>query len=94
MYLKTEDCYNNNIPFYSEYAIQRYAKYCKLLLNHTHDLIHKAVGWMLREIGNLDFEVEFDFLKEHSYMPGTMLRYAIERFEEDVRQQFLRGKIN
>jgi len=67
----------------------------KLLLNHTHDLIHKAVGWMLREIGNRDFKTEFDFLKEHyTYMPRTMLRYAIEKFKEDVRQQFLKGKIN
>jgi len=43
---------------------------------------------MLREIGNRDFVVEFDFLKEHyTYMLRTILRYAIERFEEDVRQQ-------
>jgi 3-methyladenine DNA glycosylase AlkD len=66
----------------------------KILLNHTHDLIHKAVGWMLREIGNRAFKVEFNFLKEHyTYMPRTMLRYAIEKFDEDVRQQFLKGKI-
>ena len=70
-------------------------KIAKILLNHPHDLIHKAVGWMLREISNRDFEVACEFLKEHyTYMPRTMLRYAIEKFEEDVRQQFLKGKIN
>lgn len=66
----------------------------EILLNHKHDLIHKAVGWMLREVGKRDYEVEYAFLVNHyNYMPRTMLRYAIERFPEEVRQGFLKGII-
>lgn len=62
----------------------------KLLL-HPHDLIHKATGWLLREIGKRDKETLVAFLQErYLRMPRTMLRYAIERFPEEERQKWLK----
>lgn len=66
----------------------------QILLDHPHDLIHKAVGWMLREVGKRNRRVLEDFLQpRYRTMPRTMLRYAIEKFPEDVRQKYLKGQI-
>ncbi len=66
----------------------------EILLNDKHDLIHKAVGWMLREVGKKDVETLKKFLKFHyKNMPRTALRYSIERFPEPERKSYLKGDI-
>ena len=76
-----------------------------ILLHHPHDLIHKAVGWLLREAGKRDKPALEDYLQEtpnqvggdngprYKQMPRTMLRYAIEKFPEGERQAYLRGEV-
>lgn len=67
---------------------------CRLLINHPHDLIHKAMGWMLREVGKrIDMHLLRGFLKEYApLMPRTALRYALEHFDAEERQIFMQMK--
>ncbi len=64
----------------------------ELLLDDPHELLHKATGWMLSEVGKRDLPTLEAFLERHSFtMPRVMLRYAIERFPEKLRLRYLRG---
>lgn len=69
-------------------------KISKILLSDKHDLIHKAVGWMLREVGKREQRILVDFLKSnYQQMSRTTLRYSIERFPENIRKAFLAEQI-
>lgn len=78
------------LPFIRSGRFEETFQVAAMLLSDQHDLIHKAVGWMLREVGKRDQSAEEEFLKQHAAtMPRTMRRYAIERFPEGKRRAYL-----
>ena len=94
---RSKDIWERRIAMVSTFAFIREGqlndtfKLAEMLLGDKHDLIHKAVGWMLREAGKRDHAKLEQFLDEHSkQMPRTTLRYAIEHFSPVVRQEYLK----
>lgn len=97
---KSKSLWERRISIISTYHFIKHGQYkdtimiSKNLLNDEEDLIHKAVGWMLREVGKRDKKTEVKYLnKYYQKMPRTMLRYAIEKFNKLERQKYLSGKV-
>lgn len=98
---RSEDIWEKRISIIATFAFIKHGsaeetlKIAEILLYDKHDLIHKAVGWMLREMGKkVSLEKEEMFLRKHcKMMPRTMLRYAIELFPEEKRKTYLSGNI-
>ncbi len=95
----SKNLWDKRISIVSTYAFIRAGEFkdtlkiSKILLKDSHDLIHKAVGWMLREVGKRDAEILKKFLRDnYNELSRTTLRYAIERFPEDLRKEYLLGK--
>ena len=81
----------STLAFIKKGKIKWTTKIAKIFINHKHDLIHKATGWMLREVGKKNIKELRKFLDTNiSQMPRTMLRYAIEKFPENIRKKYLR----
>jgi len=94
---KSKDLWEQRISIIATYYLIKQHNFdltleiAHILVHHKHDLIHKAVGWMLREVGNRDMNKEVGFLnKYYKSMPRTMLRYAIEKFPEEQRKYYLK----
>ena len=97
---KSESIWERRIAIISTYSFIKKRSFGEalavsdILLKDKHDLIHKAVGWMLREIGKRNKNVLEIFLQpRYKQMPRTMLRYAIEKFPEEERKRWLKGKV-
>lgn len=99
-FARSDDLWQKRIAIISTFAFIHAGQFddtlqiADILLNDSHDLIHKAVGWAIRNVGNQDLETELNYLNpRYKKMPRTMLRYAIEKFDEPLRQQYLKGLI-
>lgn len=80
----------STLAFIRENDFKTTIKLSEILLKDNEDLMHKAVGWMLREVGKRDINILIKFLNQHSIkMPRTMLRYSIEKFPEKIRKHYL-----
>ena len=94
--MDSESLWERRIAVLATFAFIRAGQYddtlalCERLLGDDHDLIHKATGWMLREIGNRDRATMVVFVERHrTEMPRTMLRYAIEKLESEERARLM-----
>lgn len=100
MYAKSNNLWEKRISIVSTYNFIKNNHFettlsiSDILLNDNHDLIHKAVGWMLREVGKKRVSILEDFLSSrYNNMPRTMLRYSIEKFSEKRRKEYLKGEV-